>query len=213
MGSSRPSRLRVPGPRRASFRGAGEGGGEGRPAQSGWLLGKALLCPCAGSCVCSLSGRRTLGFLHLETAAATCGVSVVSPCPPVRPRLQAGPRGLGGACGAVLLSGHPVEGRVPGADSCCCVGFRLLSALALLSVIQPSSPFCPAGHPVGRRAPTFPRTSLRGLPRVRPVVAQLGTCTCSPLVPRAASPPTASCSARWYVSAPLCRRRRRRVFL
>ncbi|XP_074208194.1 uncharacterized protein LOC141574809 [Camelus bactrianus] len=171
-------------------------GGPSRPPRAERLaLGKALVCPCAGSSVCSLSGRRTLGFLHLETAAATCGVRVLAPCPPVRPRLQAGPRGLGGACGAVLLSGHPVEGRVPGADSCC-VGFRLLSVLALLSVIQPSSPFCPAGHPVGRRAPTFPRTSPRGLPRERPVVVQRATCTWAPLEPCAASPPTASCSAR-----------------
>ncbi|XP_064339839.1 transport and Golgi organization protein 1 homolog [Camelus dromedarius] len=52
------------------------------------------------------------------------------------------------------------------------------------------------GHPVSRRAPNFTRTSLPGLPGVRPVVAQVGTCTRSPLVPCATSPPTASCSAR-----------------
>ncbi|XP_074214684.1 uncharacterized protein LOC141576105 [Camelus bactrianus] len=45
-------------------------------------------------------------------------------------------------------------------------------------------------HPVGWIAPTFPRTSLRGLPRVWPFVAQLGTCTWSPLVPCAISTPT-----------------------
>ncbi|XP_074216252.1 uncharacterized protein LOC141576741 [Camelus bactrianus] len=61
------------------------------------------------------------------------------------------------------------------------------------------------GHPVGRRAPKFPRTCLRGPPRVQPVVAQLGTCTWSPLLPCATSHPAASCSARslWIPDVPV----------
>ncbi|EPY78905.1 hypothetical protein CB1_000990002 [Camelus ferus] len=67
-----------------------------------------------------------------------------------------------------------------------------------LCPVQPCPPPASAllSHPVGRRSPTFPRTNPRGLPRERPVVAQLGTCTWSLLGPCATSPPTASCSAR-----------------